>query len=408
MKLYPTKSKKGSRRAKVSRLYWDTAATTPVSAEVLQEMKPFWADIFGNPSSISKEGVAARRALEAARREMGGVLGALPREILFTSGGTEGNNLAIAGTLGILPGKAAASAVEHPSVLEPLRALEKNGRKVFWISVDEKGRVNLSEIEEALAKGADLVSVMYANNEIGTIQPIREVVKLVRKERKRRNPKDPLGLYAPYLHVDACQAPGVLPIDFGRMGVDLATISAQKFYGPKGIGVLYVRGGVPLASQIVGGGHERGLRAGTENVPLVMGMARALRDAEKNREKNSARMQEIQNYFFERVVAEIGGVEINGSREDRLPQNAHFSFKGVSSEQIVLDLDAEGIAVSSGSACGTRDAEPSYVVRALGKGREVAESGVRFTWGPKTTKKEAGRVIKALKDSVTRHRRFMV
>lgn len=404
MKLYPTKGKKGSRAARHGRIYWDTAAATPLGKSALQAMKPFWGAVFGNPSSISGEGVLARRAVEESRAKIARLLRVLPREIVFTSGGTEGNNLAIAGSN---PGRGAASVIEHPSVVLPFKKMEKEGRKIAWISVDEMGRVSLSEIEAALQAGADVLSIMYANNEIGTVQPIKEIVRLVRRERKRRNPENPLGMHAPYFHVDACQAPGSLPIDFGRMGVDIATLSAQKFYGPKGVGIVYVRNGVSLLPQILGGGHERGLRAGTENVPLIVGMAEALLEAESRREKETPRQEKLRDYFISRVLGEISGAALNGHPKDRLPHNAHISFQGVDSEQIVLDLDADGIAVSSGSACGTHDAEPSYVVRALGKSLEEAKGGVRFTFGRDVTKAQADRVVQALKESVQRHRRFI-
>lgn len=407
MKLYPTKPKK-ERAANVSRIYLDYAAATPVSEEVLAAMKPYWRTHFGNPSSISKEGVRARAVVETARKTVADVLGALSREIIFTSGGTEGSNLAIRGVLEALPGGGATSVIEHPSVLEPFRALEKAGRTVFWISVDEHGVVSIPDIKKALAGGVDLVSIMYANNEIGTVQPIREIVKLVRAERKRRNPKIPLGMHAPFLHVDACQAPGVLPIDFGRMGVDLATISAQKFYGPKGAGVLYVRGGVDLMPQLTGGGHERGLRAGTENVPLVVGTAEALRLSEKTREKESVRLAKLRDFFIEKVLSEIPGTTLNGHASERLAHNVNISFPTIESELLVLDLDARGIAASSGSACGTSDAEPSYVVRALGKSTEYARTAVRFTFGRDTTKAALIKTIRAIKDSLQLQKRFMI
>ncbi len=390
------------------RIYLDTAAATPVSEVALAAMKPFWRGAFGNPSSISKEGVAARRAVELARASVARVFGVQPREIIFTSGGTEGNNLAIFGVLGMYPGSGALCVTEHPSVLAPFRALEKKGRAVSWIPVDEFGRVDLAVVKKVLAGGADLVSIMYANNEIGTVQPIREIVKLVRAERMRRNPKDPLGLHAPFFHLDACQAPGALPLDFGRMGVDVATISAQKFYGPKGVGALYLRSGVKLAPRMQGGGHEYGLRAGTENVPLIVGMAAALEDAEKKRERESARLLKLRTYFIQKVCDEISGATLSGHPNERLPNNAHVSFPGIESELLVLDLDARGIAVSSGSACGTHADEPSYVVRALGKSAAYARTGVRFTLGSDTTKAALDATIRAIKDSLSLQKRFPV
>lgn len=407
MKLYPTNTKK-ERLAKQGRIYLDTAATTPVSSEVVAAMKPYWNGVFGNPSSISREGIEARRAVDAARARIATIVGALPREIVFTSGGTEGNNLAIAGVLNALKGAGAASVIEHPSVREPFRALESAGRRIFWISVDEYGVVSLRDIKQALAEGADLISVMYANNEIGTVQPIREIVRLVRAERKRRDPADPLGMHAPFLHIDACQAPGALPIDLGRMGVDLATISAQKFYGPKGVGVLFVRGGVDIAPHLLGGGHERGLRAGTENVPLVVGMAEALERTEKSRVKESARLTKLRDYFIARVLREIPNTSLNGHATERLPGNINITFPSIESELLVLRLDAAGIAVSSGSACGTNDVEPSYVVRALGKSSEYARSAVRFTLGRTTTKKDLDTTFRALKDALKHEARFML
>ena len=417
------------------RIYLDYASTTPLDPRALKAMLPYFREKFGNPSSIHSEGVAAKKALDAARKTVARILQARPDEIIFTSGGTEANNLAIFGAVKVLEEKAVpiskmrfiTTVIEHSSVLECFRELERRGAKVDYVPVKDNGIVNPKTIGALLRPETVLVSVGYANNEIGTIQPIREISRIIRAHnfKFRRSdsvsevgiPTEASGLFKlsnfqTCFHSDGSQAPLYLDCNPTRLGVDLLTFDGHKMYGPKGVGVLYAKRGTLLAAVLVGGGQERGLRSTTENLPGIIGFARAFEIAVEMREKESARLQKLQDYFYSSVLdlpehteyARAGRVEnirikkrfiINGSLTNRLPNNINISLHGINTEMLVLKLDAAGIACSTKSSC-LRDESGSYVVRALGGGESRALSTLRFTFGRETTKKHIDALLKRL------------
>lgn len=360
-------------------------------------MKPLWADVFGNPSSITQEGLLAKKSLDAARLKVATIFGVTPRSIVFTSGGTESNNLAITGILSQHPrGHVIASRIEHPSVKEPIRAWELAGGSVTWLSADESGAIDPKHVREALRPDTVLVTLMWANNETGVWQPVREVFRAVKTARQK-------GSVYPIMHVDACQGPGYAPLkSLPDMGVDLVSISAQKFYGPKGIGVLYVRKGTPLAPLVRGGGHEDGLRAGTENVPLAVGVAESLSRAEETIQQGE-HVGELRDLLESKLLA-LQGVERNGMG-DRVPNISNLSFRGVLGELIVIELDALGIATSTGAACGTKDADPSAVLLAMGVSKEKALEAVRFSFMKNVRKSDIERIAAALPEILARQLR---
>ena len=391
------------------RIYLDYAATTPLDPRVERAMRPYLSKTFGNPSSIHAEGVAAKKALDAARTTVARCLEAHAEEVVFTSGGTEANNLAIFGVLGFirqgstLPSKVepcphvVTTNIEHSSVLEPLRQLEKEGKaEVTYVPVEPNGIVKPEKVIAAIKPNTVLVSVMYANNEIGTIQPIRKIGQLIRtvKDKRLKIKDSPF----PIFHVDACQAPLYLRCLVNALGVDLLSLDAHKIYGPKGVGVLYVRRNTPLVPQLLGGGQEKGLRSTTENIPAIVGFAEALRIASADREKESIRIQKLRDTLHSNILKNVvmTKVVVNGDMKERLPNNLNISLPGVDTEFLTLKLDAEGIAVSTKSSC-LKDEKESYVIAALGGGRERALSSLRFTLGHDTTKKGCLYVVQVLK-----------
>lgn len=402
------------------RCYLDHASTTPLDQRVRRVMEPFFARDFGNPSSIHAEGVAAKKAIDEARTKIARCLEAHAEEIIFTSGGTEANNLAIFGALaaftrsGLVKAHIVTTNIEHSSVLEPLRALERLGRaEVSYVPVESDGIVSPEKVIAAIRQSTVLVSVMYANNEIGTIQPIRRIGKMMYDLRFRNYESRSRRLNAkrstlnirnekayPLFHCDACQAPLYLNCLVNALGVDLLTLDGHKLYGPKGVGALYVRRGTPLTPQIFGGGQERGLRSTTENMPGIVGFAEAIRIATVEREKESARVERLRDhlYFLIRANKHIDRrVVVNGSMKEneRLPSNLNISLPGVDTEFLTLQLDAAGIACSTKSSCLKGERE-SYVIRALGGGEERARSTVRFTLGRDTRKTDIDRTAETL------------
>ncbi len=372
------------------RIYLDNATTTPVAPDVMREMARFFAADFGNPGSIHAEGVVAKKAVTEARHNIARLLHAHADEIIFTSGGTEANNLAIAGFIHALhvrgrPYKkmhAITSVIEHASVLECFHELERRGVAVTYMPVNGDGIVMPKSVREALRLDTVLVSLMYANNEIGTIQPVAKIARVIRDFRQRGR----LNLTEapfPFLHTDASQAPQYLDCNRERLGVDMLTLDGQKMYGPKGVGALYAKRGTPLAPLFKGGGQERGLRPGTENVPLIAGFAKALEMAVKTREVESARLTALRDFLIGKVRMNTAGAVLNGSATERLPHNANFSFPGVDTEFLVLQLDAAGIACSTKSACKEGERE-SHVVAALGDDPRRATSTIRFSLGRAT------------------------
>lgn len=368
-------------------IYLDHAATTPVDPRVLRVMLPFFSEHFGNPGSLHKQGVEAKQAVRSARRATARFLGAHEDEVVFTSGGTEGNTLAIRGVIerkheeGISYKNmhCVTSTIEHVSVLAHMKELERRGVSVSYIPVLSNGIVDVKEMGKAPRAEMVLVSIMYANNEIGTIQPIREIAKIIKKH--------PRAIF----HCDASQAPLYLDCNANRLGVDLMTLDAHKIYGPKGIGALYVRRGLEFSPLFLGGGHEGGRRSGTENVPGIFGLSKALEIAADEREKESARLAVLRDLLIEEIATRIPSARLNGAAKERLPNNVNFSFPGIESEWFVAQLDARGISASGRSACLTEKEKGSYVVRALGSSALPLNS-VRFTLGRLTTENEIRRV----------------
>ena len=390
---------------KKNRIYMDYAASTPVDRDVLKVMQSYFADDFGNASSIYQEGVAAKNALDTARKSVADILNARSEEIIFTSGGTEANNLAIFGVIGALEDSgidvknmhAVTSVIEHPSVLEVFKKLEKQGFPVTYVGVDESGVINPKDVKEAMQPNTVLVSIMYVNNEIGTIQPITEIAKII-KHKKKENKSEI------YFHTDASQAPLYLSLNTQKLGVDMLTIGGQKIYGPKGIGCLYKKKQVNLHSIIKGGNQEGGLRAGTENIPLIVGFAKALELAEKNRGKESERLKKLQDYFISEIKGNLPQAEINGSREVRVPNNINIYIPNINGEFFVVILDSKGIACATRSACKEGDEdEGSYVIEVLGYSKERSKSSLRFSLGKSTTKRDIDYVVKILSKSVDKY-----
>lgn len=345
-------------------LYFDHNATTPVASEVAETLHDAFCRVFGNPSSTHREGQLARQQLENARRVIAGFLHALAPELVFTSGGTEANNLAILG----LPTDrkhVITTAIEHPSVLEPCRQLEQKGVDVTYLCPNRDGTIEVEAVRQNLRPETVLVSVMHANNETGAIQPIAEIAALLRETGQRI-----------YFHSDGVQALGKIPVDVQALGVDLYSLSAHKIFAPKGTGALFVKKGTPLHAIQHGGRHERERRAGTENVPGAMCFTRAIELCARHEEINTLR-----DAFESEVLSALDGVEINGAREPRLPNTSNLLFRGISAQALLIALDMRGIAVSTGSACSSGSIEPSPVLLAMGRSREEARSSIRFSLG---------------------------
>ncbi len=365
-------------------LYFDHNATTFLAPEVAETANTALRDVFGNASSIHRAGQQARQHLEASRRTIAKFLHASPAEIVFTSGGTESNNLAVLG-LARRGTHAVTTAIEHPSVLEPFRALECAGVEVIFASSAPSGVVKVDDIRQSLRDDTFLVSVMHANNETGTIQPITEIAALIRERRAAGQ--------SIYFHVDGVQALGKINLDLQTLEVDLYSISAHKIFGPKGVGALFVRQGTLVRGIQYGGRHERERRAGTENVPAAVAFARAVELCTSHAAET---LSAIRDRFESRVLSAVEGVEVNGITGSRLPNTSNLLFAGVSGEAMVIALDMKGMAVSTGSACSSGSVEPSHVLLAMGRTREQAKSSVRFSFGRYNTMEEAD----ALADAV--------
>ena len=375
-------------------VYLDYAATTPIRPEVFQAMEPYLTKEFGNPSSIHHFGKQARIAIEEAREKIAKALGAKNEEIIFTSGGTESNNMALKGVAYALSDKGKhiiTSSIEHHAILEPCHFLEKLGFEITYLPVDKEGFIDPDSLRKAIRKDTILISIMHANNEIGTIEPIEELTKIARE-------------YEIYFHTDAVQTVGHIPVNVDKLGVDLLSISAHKFYGPKGIGALYIRKGTKIHPLIHGGEQEQRKRAGTENVAGIVGMGKAIEISILELDKERERLTNLRDYFIKEVEKRIEEVYLNGPREIRLPNNINFSFAYIEGESILLNLDLEGIAVSTGSACSSASLEPSHVLSAIGLPIELAHSAVRFTLGHYTTKEDLDYTLEVLEKTVKRLR----
>ncbi len=379
------------------RIYLDHAATTPVDRRVVEAMQPYWSEHFGNTSSIHSVGREAQQGLEEARRTVAGVLGCSPHEIVFTGCGTESDNLAIRGVA--FAARAAGRGnhiitlpIEHHAVGATVEQLhELHGFDVTTIEVDRYGMVEVDAIGRAIRPDTILISVMYANNEVGTLQPIEDIGQLA---RARGIP----------FHTDAVQAGGQMNLNVDRLHVDLLALSAHKFYGPKGVGMLYVRSGIELLAALTGGGHERGRRPGTVNVAEIVGLATALRLAQERRESENARVSALRDQLVAGVIERIDEVQLTGHPTRRLPNSASFAIKGVEGETLLMALDLEGICVSTGSACTTGEAEPSHVLMAMGLPREWALGSLRMTLGHLTAPEDIAAVLEVLPDVVERLR----
>lgn len=379
---------------KNTKIYLDYAATAPVDKEVFKAMAPYFAEKFGNASSMHSFGQEAIAAVDRSREKIAGFFSCAFGEIVFTGSATESNNLAIKGLVNGICGKKNSACktahiistdIEHESVLEPLKDLEKSGHEITYLPVDKDGLIKISDLEKSIKDNTVLVSVIYANNEIGTIQPIKEIGKLLEKINKKRREE---GLSRIFFHTDAVQALNYLECRPDWLKVDLLTFSGHKIYGPKGIGGLFVRKNIPLSPIIAGGGQEFGLRSGTENIPYIVGMSKAVESAVENREKNSKRVLDLRNLLWKNIIKYSKGAELNGSFDSRLPNNLNIRFPGLSNETLIVALDQSGIAVSAGSACSSRALVISHVLKAIGLTSEQAKESIRITLGKNTTKEE--------------------
>ena len=371
-------------------IYLDNAATTKMSETSIKAMLPYMNEIYGNPSSLHSAGQTAAQALNDARERIAGCLGCSAREITFTSGGSEADNQAIisAAKLGERSGKKhiISTAFEHHAVLHTLKKLEKQGFEVTLLDVHENGIITADEVKAAIRPDTCLVTVMFANNEIGTVQPIAEIGAVCREK-------------GVIFHTDAVQAAGHIAINTQEMNIDMLSLSAHKFHGPKGIGVLYARKGIPLSVLIEGGAQERGKRAGTENIPAIMGMAAALEEACRNAEENAKKVSAIRDRLID-GLSKIPHSVLNGDAENRLPGNVNFCFEGIEGESLLLLLDDKGICASSGSACTSGSLDPSHVLLAIGRPHEIAHGSLRLSISEENTLDEAEYTIKAVSDVV--------
>lgn len=413
MRVYDKRSKTkrsfGEAKPDKSFAYLDYAATTPVKYEVFEAMKPYLTSEFGNPSSIHSFGRQAKKAIEESRTKIAQFLGAKSSEIIFTASGSESDNLAIKGLIEKVRSTnyeenkkphIITSEIEHHAVLHSCQTLEKNGVEVTYIKPNTDGIIETEKVKKAIKKNTVLVSVMYVNNEIGTIQPIREIGKMVEKENEKRDQRI-------YFHTDAVQAAEYLPMNVDFLHVDMLTIAGHKLGAPKGIGILYVRKNTPITSIIDGGEQERGLRAGTENVPYIVGMAKAIQLIQNSKIKNqnnNSKIENLRNYFIQNIQKEIKDVFVNGSVNGRTPNNANLYFKYIEGESIVLALDLKGVACSTGSACTSQSLEPSHVIMSISSDPMRAAGSVRFSLGEQTSKKELDFSISKIKEVVSRLR----
>ncbi len=374
--------------------YFDHAATTKLSSDVLKEMIPYLTEQYGNPSSIYSLGRNSKKAIEDAREKVANVFKAEAKEIYFTGSGSESDNTAIKGVAYANRNKGnhiITSKIEHPAVLDTCKSLEKEGFDITYLNVDSDGIIDINQLKNAITDKTILISIMFANNEIGTIEPIEEIGRIA-KERKI------------YFHTDAVQAVGNIDIDVNKLNIDLLSLSAHKFYGPKGIGALYVRKGIRFNKFIDGGHQERNKRAGTENVASIVGLAKAIEIAYLNLEENNKHLIELRDLYISQVEEKIPYVKLNGHRQNRLPGNANISFKFIEGESLLLNLDIKGICASSGSACTSGSLDPSHVLLAIGLLHEVAHGSLRISFGIENTKEDVEFLVSELVEIVNRLR----
>ena len=370
----------------MNRIYLDNAATTAVSPEVLEAMLPYFTECFGNPSSIHSTGRDARRAIETARKQVAAAINCQPNEVYFTAGGSESDNWAIKGAALARKNKGnhiITSSIEHHAVLHTCQWLEKQGFEVTYLPVDADGQVSVADVETAINDRTILITIMAANNEIGTLQPIAEIGRLAKSR----------GIL---FHTDAVQAIGAIPIDVQAIGCDLLSLSGHKFHGPKGVGALYIRKGVKLEHLIEGGAQERGQRAGTENLAGIVGLGKAIELAAANLESNAAKMSALRDKLIDGILERIPDVKLNGHRTNRLPNNVNVSVRYIEGEALLLRLDLAGVAGSSGSACTSGTLDPSHVLLAIGLPHEIAHGSLRLTLGNETTEADIDYVLDKL------------
>lgn len=377
-----------------TRIYLDNAATTRTSEEVVNAMLPYFTENYGNPSSIYEIGQRSKEAITTAREQIAEVIGAKTEEIYFTAGGSEADNWALKAAFEVYSQKGhhiITTKIEHHAILHTCEYLEKKGAEITYLDVDENGLVNLDQLQKAIRPDTILISVMFANNEIGTIEPIKEI-GMIAKE------------HGILFHTDAVQAFGQVPINVNEMNIDMLSSSAHKINGPKGIGFLYIRKGVKIRSFVHGGAQERKRRAGTENVPAIVGYGAAAKHAAETMEERTAKERELRDYFIDRVQKEIPYVKLNGHPQKRLPNNINFSFRFIEGESLLIMLDMKGIAGSSGSACTSGSLDPSHVLLAIGLPHEIAHGSLRLSLGADTTKEDLDYTLEQIKDIVNRLR----
>lgn len=370
--------------------YFDHAATTPVKIEVLREMFPYFTRVYGNPSSLYSKGREAKRAIDNARNRVAKAINAKSKEIYFTSCGSESDNLAIKGIAYANKNKGKhiiTSRIEHPAVLNTCKSLEKEGYEVTYLNINKCGRISIEELQNSIREGTILISIMFANNEIGTIEPIEEIGNIARKNKI-------------VFHTDCVQAVGNIKIDVEKMNIDALSISGHKFYGPKGIGALYIREGIKFQKMQDGGHQERDKRAGTENLAGIVGIGKAIEIANDNLKKYNERLTCLRNILISKIEENFPNAKLNGSKNNRLPGNINFSFPNIDSQELLLKLDEYGICVSSGSACSSGSDEPSHVLMSLGISKELAKGSIRITLGEQNTKQDVEFLVKCLKEII--------
>lgn len=366
--------------------YFDHAATTAVKEEVLKEMIPYYCIEYGNASSLYSIGRKSRKILENSREKVARVLNCKPKEIYFTSCGSESDNLAIKGIARKHKNKGKhiiTTKIEHPAVLNTCKSLEKDGFVVTYLGVDKDGFISLEELKNSIREDTILISIMFANNEIGTIEPIKEIGRIAKEK-------------GVIFHTDCVQAVGNVKIDVKELGIDLLSLSSHKFYGPKGVGAIYINENVEFEKIQDGGHQEKNKRAGTENIAGIVGLAKAIELADKNLEKYNNKLINLRDFYFDEITKNIPNVKINGSKEKRLPGNANVSFKNINGEQLLLELDSLGICASSGSACTSGQNEPSHVLTAIGLNAEYIQGSLRTTFGEENTKEDVEFLIKSI------------
>ena len=370
--------------------YFDNAATTRVKEEVLNEMIPYFSIQYGNPSSLYSIGRYNKRAIEKARRQVAELINCKTNEIYFTASGSESDNITLKGIAYANKEKGnhiITSKIEHPAILNSCKALEKQGYKISYINVDKNGIVDINELIKEITNQTILISIMFANNEIGTIQPIEEISKIAKK-------------YNIIFHTDAVQACGNIPIDVKSMGIDMLSLSAHKINGPKGVGALYVKKGIEFDSIINGGGQEKGKRSGTENVAGIVGLGKSCEIAKKQMDSHITKLRELREYFITKVGEKIPTAKLNGSRTNRIPSNSNFCFQGIDGEALLLNLDARGICASAGSACSSGSSNPSHVLTSIGLEKELAQGTIRFTFGEDNSKEDVDYLLESLEEFI--------